>query len=268
MTKPWYLPAAAAVIVVGAACTEQNLAQAKGGGRVTLALTTRPVPEAALTGTGGAGARVIAQGDSTVVIRGADTLIVRDVAAVLREIKIERVDGGCSSRRTKDACGEFEVGPVLVPFPLGNGSAPTLTINAPAAAYDELSFEVHEPDKDDDASFIAAHPAFANASIRVLGTFSRRGMRTDFAYLTDLDEEIEVDLVPLVQVAAGGDVTLTLRLDVSTWFLTRSGMSIVDPASANEDMPNEDLVNDNIERSIEVFEDGNRDGMADRIRGG
>jgi hypothetical protein len=54
---------------------------------------------------------------------------------------------------------------------------------------------------------------------------------------------------------------------VDSWFRRGDG-SLVDPATANKGGANEDLVEENIERSIEGFEDDDRDGRDDSGRRG
>ena len=233
------------------------LACSDGGGGVGLAFSTR-----------GIGAAALAQaGDSTVVVRGNDTLIIRSVDVVLREIELKRVEEleeNCpdSVADDDDACEEVSVGIQLVGLPLGNQTERVISVNLPAGLYDELEFEIHKPDQLRDAAFIAANPAFANASIRVTGTLSRAGTRSDFVFTSDLNEDQEVELDPPLDVAADGAVNVTIRLDVGTWFLSGGG-GLVDPATANKGGPNENLVRDNIERSIEAFHDDDHDGLDD-----
>lgn len=241
----WVLALAGAMLW-GAACTD--------GGGVGLAFTSR------------GGAAATQAGDSTVVVRGNDTLIIKSVEIVLREVELELIDHATDcpdSLGDDDPCEEFTVGLQLVSLPLGDGTDKIITVNVPAGIYDEVEFEIHKPDDANDAVFIAAHPAFADVSIRVTGTFSQSGTRTDFVYTTDLNKEQEVELDPPLDVTTDGAVNLTIRLDIATWFLTGAGTGLVDPASANKGGPNENLVENNIEASIEAFHDDDQDGLDD-----
>ena len=246
----WSWLAASVALLGGAACTD-------GGTNVGLAFSTR-------SSTAGALAQA---GDSTVVARGDDTLIIKGVDLVLREIELERVEDimGCpdSSGDDDDACEEFSVGVRLVSLPLGNQTDKLITVDVAEGIYDEVEFEIHKPDEVRDAAFIAANPAFAAVSIRVTGTLSRGGTRSDFVFTTDLNAEQEVELDPPLDVTAAGPVNLTIRIDVGSWFLSAGGGSLVDPASANKGGPNEGLVKDNIERSIDAFHDDDSDGLDD-----
>ena len=247
----WSAGAAGLLLLGSWACADESPA-------VGLAFSTRS-----------ASASVAQAGDSTVVVRGSDTLVIKSVEMVMREIELKRVEdlAGCpdssGSHDDDDACEEFTVGVQLVTLPLGNSTEKVITVDVAPGRYDELEFEIHKPDDATDAAFIAANPAFANISIRVTGTFSQGGTRSDFVYTTDLNAEQEVDLVPPLDVAAAGAVNLTIRLDVATWFLSASGTSLVNPASANNGGPNEGLVEDNIEQSIDAFHDDDSDGLDD-----
>jgi len=251
--------------VAAAACSDSTT------GRVAFAVSSRPAPGGALgaaasaaAGTPAGAPSVVAAGDSTVIALGNDTLIVRSVEVVLREIELERVEvADCDAIAGNGDCEEFESGPVLVTLPLGNATTVAIAIDAPAGMYDELEFDVHKPDDVEDATFIAMHPAFADIAIRVSGTFSQAGTRTDFTFTSDLNEQQEIVLDPPLTVSEGGATTVTLRLDISSWFLSADRTALVDPVSANKGQSNENLVRDNIRASIDAFRDDDRDGRDD-----
>ncbi|MGH7673484.1 MAG: hypothetical protein ACREMC_11360, partial [Gemmatimonadales bacterium] len=209
--------------------------------------------------------QVITAGDSTILALGNDTIILRSVEVVLREIELERVEvTDCDSISGNDDCEKFETGPVLVNLPLGATATVTeVAIDAAPGMYNELEFDIHKPDEVDDAAFIAAHAAFADVSIRVTGTFSQGGTRSDFTYTTDLNEEQEIALDPPLTVSEGATTNVTLRLDISSWFLSGGADALVDPATANKGGANENLVRDNIRASIDAFRDDDRDGLDD-----
>jgi len=239
-------------------------------GTVSLALSTvrppAPVLAPALAASAsGSPLRVAAAGDSTIIAVGNDTIILRSVEVVLREIELERVEVvECDSISGNGDCEKFETGPVLVTLPLGSAATVTeVAIDAAPGRYNELEFDIHKPDEVDDAAFIAAHAAFADVSIRVTGTFSQGGTRSDFTYTTDLNEEQEIALDPPLTVSEGATTNVTLRLDVSTWFLSGAADALVDPATANKGGTNENLVRDNIRASIDAFRDDDRDGLDD-----
>jgi hypothetical protein len=190
----------------------------------------------------------LAAGDSTVIALGNDTIILRSVQLVLLKIELKRVEAAaCDDVVDNDDCEEFETGPTLVALPLGTTATETMvSVNAPAGMYDELEFQIHRPEASNDAAFIAANPNFDGVSIRVTGTYSQSGTRSDFTYTSDLDVGEEILISPPLTVADGQPANVTLRVDVATWFLNAAGTALVDPASANKGQPNESVVKDHI----------------------
>ena len=253
---------ASAALLVLAACSDSNT------GTVNFSLTSRqagaPAPSAALA-SGAAVPSVATSGDSTTIALGNDTVIVRSVELVLRKIELKRVDvATCDAVMGNGDCEEFETGATLVTLPLGTTAvAQQVSVDAPPGTFDQLEFEIHKPSSSDDAAFIAAHPDFANISIRVTGTFSQAGTRTDFTFTSDVDQSEEANLVPPVTVTEGQILNVTLRVDIAGWFLNGAQTALVDPASANKGQPNESIVANNIQNSFKAFEDDNHDGQPD-----
>jgi hypothetical protein len=244
-----------------AACSDST------AGRLSLALTSRPAnaPAASSSFQSFGAPTVSAAGDSTVISMGSDTIVVRSIELVLREIELKRVEVvECDSVPDNDDCEEFEVGPVLVSVPLGNMATETMVgILAPAGLYNRLEFEIHKPESSDDAAFIAAHPDFNGVSIRVMGTYSQAGTRSDFVYTSELGAEQEAFIDPPLTVAEGVATNVTLRVDIRSWFLNTGGSALLDPATANKGQPNESVVKDRIQASIDAFHDDNHDGHDD-----
>jgi hypothetical protein len=238
-------------------------------GAVSFSLTSRPAaaPLASAPFSAGAGLAptVVASGDSTVIILGNDSVIVRSVELVLKQVELKRADvSACDAVAGNGDCEEFETGATLVTLPLGAAPiAAEVTVNAPPGTYDALEFEIHKPSSGDDAAFIAAHPDFANLSIRVTGTYSQAGTRSDFVFTSDVDQGQESSLVPPVTVQEGQGLNVTLRVDISGWFLNDTKTALVDPASANNGQPNQSIVANNIQNSFKAFEDDNHDGLED-----
>jgi hypothetical protein len=256
----------AALLLLGAtACSDSG-----SSGRVSLSLSSRAaagtIPAAPTPGAVASPA-VLMAGDSTVIASGNDTLIIRSMQVVLKKIELKPVEtASCDNVQGNGDCEEFETGPALATFPLGSDNAATVAVvNAPAGQYDELEFEIHKADStsSEDAAFLQANPDFKGISIKVTGTFSQSGARSDFVYTSDLDASQELTLNPPFDPAANSNVTI--RLDVSTWFV--NGGALLDPASANTGGPNEGLVKDNIKQSIEAFRDDNHDGRDDDHEG-
>ena len=218
------------------------------GGAISLSFASRPA--------GGASASV--SGWSSLQGAGQSHLVLDSVLVVLREIELERVEvADCDLEPEPPSCEDFETGPVLISVPLTGGADHQVTIMLEAGTYDEIEFDVHKVSGDDPAeeAFVAMHPHMDGKSIAVWGTFDG----VAFEYSTDLNEEQEVALSPLLELTADASTNVTIRLDVSTWFHDASGAAI-DPNTANKGGANENLVKDNIKNSIEAFEDRDSDG--------
>ena len=252
-------PLAAAVF---AACTDSTT------GRLSLALSSvRPAGALAGASVGAvAGApAVITAGDSTVILLGNDSVIVRSAALVVRKVELKRVEATqCDAVVGNSDCEEFETGPTLATLPLGSTATETvISVDAPAGMYDRLEFEIHKPEAPEDASFIASNPLFDGVSIRVTGTYSQAGTRSDFTFMSDLNAQQEAQLPTPLTVSAGQAANVTLRVDIASWFLNAAGSALVNPASANKGQANENVVRDRIQASIEAFRDDNHDGHDD-----
>jgi len=252
---------AAVAAVTSAACSDSTT------GRLSLALTSRSAnPPLASSAVQSFGAPMVSTaGDSSVIAMGNDTIVVRSIELVLREIELKRVEVvECDSIPANDDCEEFEVGPVLVSVPLGAVATETVAgILAPAGLYNRLEFEIHKPESSDDAAFIAAHPDFSGVSIRVRGTYSQAGTRSEFLYASELGAEQEVFIDPPLTVVDGVATNVTLRVDIGSWFLNAGGTALINPASANKGQVNESVVKDRIQASIDAFHDDNHDGHDD-----
>ena len=255
----WFALAPALVL---AACSNSTT------GGLSFSLTARkaaaPAPAAAFS-SGAAVPSVAAAGDSTVIVLGNDSIIVRSAELVLEQVELKRSDvASCDAVQGNGDCEEFETGATLVSLPLGSAAiAQQVSVNAPPGTYDALEFKIHKPSSGDDAAFIAANPDFANISIRVMGTYSQAGTRSDFTFTSEIDQGQESSLVPPLTVAEGQTANVTLRVDISGWFLNAGQTALVDPASANGGQPNQGVVANNIQASFKAFEDDNHDGLED-----
>jgi hypothetical protein len=237
---------------------------------------------------------------SDTIATSTDTLVLDSVQLVLRDIKFQRVnedacdnedepgddattdtvahtvrmasslhdDGGENDGDDghADACESFNAGPYLLNVPLDTAVVKAFTIAVDTGTFDQVRFRIHKPEDDGDAkdvAFLAAHPDFNRVSIRVVGSFNG----TPFTFITDLKAQERMALVPPLVVADSMQtVDVTIKIDLSHWFSNDAG-GLVDPASALQGQPNEDLVKDNIRNSFRAFRDDNRDGEDDDHEG-
>lgn len=210
---------------------------------------------------GAAPSRPFASPD-TIVDGGGNVLVLTKVEIVLKEIELKRQnDDACDSLvGGHDDCERFETGPFLLDLPLSAGVSHQITITADTGTFDEIEFKIHKPEDVGgaaDVAFLNAHPDLDKVSIRVTGSFNG----TDFVFITDLNADQEVSISPPLVVTDGGDVDLTLMVDVSGWFL--NGVVVIDPTLALKGGPLESVVKNNIEASFDAFHDEDRDGHSD-----
>jgi hypothetical protein len=244
----------ALVLIAGlTACSGESSAPGNGS-QVSFNMATRAAPTS--------GPAPMATPDT--VNDGTNVLVLTKVEMVLSDIKFERQnEEACDSVETEanhDDCEEFESGPVLIDLPLGVGATHEFTVTADTGTFDEIKLKIHKPEDGGDATdqaFIAQNPAFANVSIRVTGTFNG----VDFVFTTDLSAEQKISISPPLVVGSQTAVAVTLKVDISTWFL--NGAVAIDPSLALKGQPLEGLVKSNIEASLHAFHDDDRDGRSD-----
>ena len=201
-----YLPAALAAATL-AACGDNGGPATSGDSPLSFNLATRAVPAAA-------GTAALAAPES--YNDGAGNVLVFDrVQLVLREVELENdvQEDACELAGGSDDCAEVEIGPFLVDLPLGTpGAARAFSADVPAGTYDEVKFKIREADDDaEDAAFRAAHPDFVNVSVRAEGSYNG----VPFVYVSRLEAELELDLVPPLVVNGTTTTDLTLIVDIA-----------------------------------------------------
>jgi hypothetical protein len=202
----------------------------------------------------------------TMLVQGRDTLFLHSARLVLAELAIApAVSNECEEEQGEDnpPCVEFDDAPVALDLPLGRGSLRRAARYAPATDYNLFQAVIHRPVSTTDTALLRSNPDLVDASIRVLGTLSRGGRRRDFTFTSGFNEQEEITLEPVLTVATGDSVRLTLRVDVASWFRSADRKAIVDPAAAGLAGPQEATVRDNIRTSLKVFRDANGDGIED-----
>jgi hypothetical protein len=158
-----------------------------------------------------------------------------------------------------DDCQELEFGPRLVDVPLGTaGAARTFSVQIAPGTYDKVELKIRVPSSGSDAGFRQAHPGFEDASVRVTGTYNGE----PFVYTSDLDAELEFGLNPPLTATESSATDLTLLVDLDRWFRDSAG-ALIAPATANRGQPNEALVEQSIRRSLNAFQDDDRNGADD-----
>jgi hypothetical protein len=187
---------------------------------------------------------------------GVNTLDVTSVKVVLKRIELKSAEvADCNVEPQPAGCEDFRSDPVLVDVPVNGSTRQDVSIDLPAGTYDEVKFDIHEVTASDGA-FLTANPTMANRSIVVEGTYNG----DPFFFETNMSQEQTFMLVPSLVVGDGGVATnVTIRFDVSTWFVDAQG-DLFDPSTASTGEPNESVAEENIQNSIKAFEDRDKDG--------
>jgi hypothetical protein len=149
---------------------------------------------------------------------------------------------------------------VVVPLALNGSGVLAVDADPPAGAYKELEISVDKLEVGHPAeqALIESFPGLREASILVEGTLHRPGGAPEsFRVAYDADIDLELGFVPplIVDVIEGREVLMSLVLDLSTWFRDETDR-LLDPT----DPDNRSIVMANIQKSIEFFEDPQRDG--------
>ena len=164
-----------------------------------------------------------ADGSRTYTDDHNNTLMVASVEIVLREIAFKRANADAACRTDDDDdCEEVEDGPLLVDLPL-EGDRPEVAVEAalPEGRWEDVEFEVHTLERDDDATAALLDETGLpeGVSIRVTGTWTPAGGGDQsFTYLSDLDEEKEIEFEPPIEVTADAPRNVTFEIDVGRWF--------------------------------------------------
>ena len=236
----------AAAVLLSALCACSDSVGPQGSRGVSVAFST--------AGTGVHAA--VSRGESLDLVVGGgnpDSLVIDTVQVVLRELEMETATGGCAAHDSAsvgaDDCGELSVGPLLVSLPLSGGLGAPLSATVPAGTYRAMELELHRPSDDSsDAAFLAAHPQFADASVRATGTY--RGER--FVFTSAVDAELEMEFSPPLVV--DGTTNVTVHVDVASWFRDDVGNTIAPTPN------NASSIANRIQASFRAFEDHDRDG--------
>lgn len=261
-------------LVLGlAACDGSTVAGPDGAeadAPVSMAFSAASAPEGTASG-GTASTSKAASGPRTLIDPDGNQLRLDRVQMVVREIELDRATGdeNCSPEDRPDAeeddCAEVESGPVLVSLPL-DGDAPAVVVDTtlPTGRWDEVEFEVHKPEPEPSTpDFLEATDFPLATSIRVQGRYTPAGgAAQDFTYTSDLNAEREIEFEPPLEVTAENTNNVTFSVNVDAWF-RRADSTLVNPARVTEGGAFEDRVEENIESSIEGFEDDDRDGRDD-----
>lgn len=192
-----------------------------------------------------------------VVGSGANSITITKAQIVLGRIEVEpgTTTAACTGTETDD-CPEVKLDPVLVDLPLDGTTKTDFAASIPAGTYRGIELKIRPVSSSDagGAAFLAANPSFSNVSVHVEGTFNGQ----PFSYNSSLDAGIEMELSAPLTLASGTGSNLTLFIDVASWFKDSSGNAI-DPTNSQ----NASTIENQIKQSFKVFEDDDKNGVAD-----
>lgn len=198
-----------------------------------------------------------------VVGSGPNSIRITSVEFVLGETQLSDAATCSTPPANDDNCNEMELDPILVNLPL-TSSPPTQVLDAlvPPGNYTRLQAELRAvaPGESENggAAFLAAHPQFANISVRVTGVYTDgAGVPRSFTFTSGVDASINVTFTTPVTVDANTQ-NLTVTVDVAKWFTNATG-AVLDPASS----ANAAAISANIRASFQAFEDNDEDGDDD-----
>jgi hypothetical protein len=145
---------------------------------------------------------------------------------------------------------------------LASGVDPVLALAAdvPGGTYKEIELAIDKLERghSSEQALINTFPRLDDASVLIEGTVVREGRGPEpfsFASALDIDLELTFDPPLTVDSTQSGRILLSLVLDASSWFRDSSG-ALLDPVES----ANRSAIEGAIQRSVEVFEDSNRDG--------
>ena len=203
---------------------------------------------------------------------GADVIAITAVQIVARKIELERAAGTCPTTGTSPAagpqagdeagagdedCAEVHLDPMLLDPPVDASAKAVLTVDLPEGSYKEVKVQIHKPTSSGaDQAFLAAHPDFANISIKVTGTFNG----TPFTFTSAVTSEVEIELPKPVEVVAGTPTAVTVQVDLAKWFAASAG-GLLNPISPTQQLRSQ--IEQNIRLSFHAFEDRDHDGHED-----
>jgi hypothetical protein len=181
-----------------------------------------------------------------------NSLEIERVYVVLGRVKLETAGDG-----TNDFTDER---PLVIELGQDQGPVLAVTADVPAGTYKELELAIDklEPGHPLEQSMIDTYPGLHDASILVEGTLTLAGSGPQgFSFAAALDVDLELIFTPPLTISSPepGSTLLSLVLDASGWFYAPTG-ELVNPL--NE--ANRSVIEAAIQKSIELFEDPERDG--------
>lgn len=180
-----------------------------------------------------------------------NSLNLGEVLIVLDQVEFRRASGeGCvpsddPEEDDGDACAEVVVEPTILELPVDQGIMTAANIAVEAGTYEALEFDVHVV-TEEDANVISQVPALLGGSVQVRGSFNDGSGGTalgDSAVFAP-EERMVLELDDPIELDDGVSGTVTLTVDVESWFLIDG--ALVRPDEAAQDTSLSRQVSENI----------------------
>lgn len=211
-------------------------------------------------GPGGIPTYVSMKGD--VIISGNGDTIISDTTGTLavqsgQPASMSLVDVLAKPNATYEDSIGFTLNMPFVQDLVGDSMYVIAVVDLPIGTYEEMEIEIDELESEDGAAY-AQNPNLQDLSIYVAG-YVNGDTTQKFIFVSDLSEEQEKEFdLPLVIDAASPDTNVVLTIDTSMWFVDDDG-NFIDPRLPG----NQRVIEKNIKKSIEMYEDENDDGEDD-----
>ncbi len=218
------------------------------------------------------------------ITRDGDVLLVSKAQLVVRNVQLKSATAVCSDDDDdettgkssssssysssysssgddddEDDCAEIRVGPYLVDVPVNGADGARVAVAVPAGTYSSIRLWLYKVTSGDsaDVAFRQANPDFRDISVRLTGTFNG----TPFTFTNNVNAKLTVPLTAPLVIGTGGE-TVTVTIDLTTWFLRPSG-GLYSPAAANTPGQVRTQVQNNIRNAFRAFRDDDKDGRED-----
>lgn len=250
-----------------AACAGDKAPTGPGAAARSVSLSVMTTAPASTSGLTGAADRMTIPGAaaSVVTTSGHDTLVITTAQVVLSRLELASGMGtDCEGEDEEEAstgCHDIARSFVLIDLPTDTAVHTLFETPIPPGTYSSLEARLRVPHADSDTSavaFLAAHPEFAGANVRVVGTFDD----TPFVYTGAVNSRLEMDFDPPITVDSTGR-NITVNVNLGSWFRNAMTGTLIDPNTANPGGVNAALVAANIRRSFRAFRDDHHDGHDD-----
>ncbi len=204
--------------------------------------------------------------------QAVDSVVLTRARFVLRDLKLK------SGTENKDYEMDTDVEnknnekekdlhkPTVVELNLAGSVQEIAVANLPAGTYNGIKFEIHKVNQTEVNTLPASEqPKFADFlaapgfSILVEGKVYKNGSNTAFNFKSQIEAEVDINLAKsLVVTPSTTSLNLTLNFNSNGWFKDSAG-NLFDPSDPN----NLSLINNNIKKYMNAFEDDNKDGNED-----